>query len=119
MAYTVNGIPKFGARPDLGQNDMAAFWVVKLTVDRLGSTCARGKGNHAAAGEVAMISKGVEARAGTTDIVGPWSLPSVVSGDINQLVLVESCEWETAWSSLSLCMLFLCFRRISLFEMLC
>ena len=65
-----------------------------------------------------MVGKGVEARAGTTDIVGSRGNPSVFTSNVDQLVFVEGGEWNVSWSTLSLLMLFLWMRRISLFEML-
>ena len=65
-----------------------------------------------------MVGKGVEARAGTTDVIGSRGNPSVFTGDVDQLVLVKGGKWNVPWPALSLIMLFLCFRRISLLEML-
>lgn len=64
-----------------------------------------------------MIGKSVEARAGTPDVIRSWGDPSVFTSDIDQLVLIERGEWHVSWFTLSLLMLFLRTRRISLFEM--
>ena len=91
--------------------------MVRLTVNLLSSTGTGGKGHYAAVGKVAMVGKGVEARARATDVVGARSHPSVVPGNVDQLVLIESREWKTAWSTLPLFMLFVCLRHISLLNM--
>ena len=36
-----------------------------------------------------MVGKSIETRAGTSDIAGPRSNPSIFTGHINELVLVE------------------------------
>ena len=64
-----------------------------------------------------MIGKGVEAGAGTTDVIGSRGHPSVLTGNVDQLVFVESGERNISWSTLSLLMLFWCFWRISLLKM--
>lgn len=91
--------------------------MIRRTVNLLSSSGGGDKGNHAAVRKVAMVGKGVEARARATDVVGARSHPSVVPGDVDQLVLVESREWKTAWSTLPLFMLLVCFWRISLLNM--
>ena len=118
VAYTVNRVPRSAARPAHGQTCVAAGWVRRQTVDLLGSTLTDGQGDNAAVGKVAMISKGVEARAWTTEVVGSWGHPSVFSGDVDQLILVKSGEWNIAWSTLSLFIVFFCVRRISLLRVL-
>ena len=118
VAYTVKGTPKSVARPAHGQNCVAAARVGRLAIDLLGSTCTDGEGDNAVVGKVAMVCKGVEARAGTTNVIGSRSHPSVFSGNVDQLVWVESGEWNVPWSTLSLFMLLLCIRRVSLLEML-
>lgn len=66
-----------------------------------------------------MVGKSVEARAGTTDVVGSWGHPSILTRDVDQLVFVESGEWDVPWSTLSLFLMwFLYFRRVPLLEML-
>ncbi len=57
-----------------------------------------------------MVREGIEAGAGTTDVVGAGGHPGVFAGDVDQLVLVE-------WG-LSLFMLDFCFGCISLLKML-
>lgn len=63
-----------------------------------------------------MVGKGVETGAGTTDVIGSRGHPSVLTGNVDQLVLVESGERNIPWSTLSF--LFCCFWRISLLKML-
>ena len=117
VAYTVKRVPKLRARPDLRQNRVTDLRVVRLTVHLLSGSGAGSKGHYAAVRKVAMVGKGVEARARTTNVVGARSHPSVVPGDVDQLVLAESGEWKTAWSSLPLFRLLICFWRISLLSM--
>lgn len=67
-----------------------------------------------------MVGEGVEARAGTTEVIGSRGHPFVFTSNVDQLICAESGEWKTAWSSLSL--LVLCFflwhvsRREMLFQ---
>ena len=49
-----------------------------------------------------MVCKRIETRTGTSQIFGARSLPYVVAGDVNMLILVESCKRETPRTSLSL-----------------
>ena len=118
VAYTVKGTPKSVARPAHGQNREAAARVGGLAIDLLGGTCADGEGDNAVVGEVAMVCKGVEARAGATNVIGSRSHPGVFAGDVDQLVWVESGEWNVPRSALSLFMMLLYIRRVSLLEML-
>ena len=65
-----------------------------------------------------MVGEGVEARAGTTNVIRSWGYPSVFTSNINQLVFIEGGEWYIPWSTLSFLVLFLCLRGISLLKML-
>ena len=65
-----------------------------------------------------MVGEGVEARAGTTNVIWSWGYPSVFTSDINQLVFTEGGEWYIPGSALSFLVLILCLGCISLLEML-
>ena len=65
-----------------------------------------------------MVGKGVETRARTTEIIGSRRNPSVFSGHVDQLVLIESGERKASRSTLSLFVLFLRSGHISLVERL-
>ena len=65
-----------------------------------------------------MVGQGVEARAGTTEVIGSWSHPSVFSSNVDRLIFIESGEWNVPRSALSLLGLLVCFQRISPLEML-
>ena len=63
-----------------------------------------------------MVGKGVETRARTTEIIGPRSNPSVFSSNVDQLVIIESGEWNVSRFALSLLLLFPRAGHIPLFE---
>ena len=52
--------------------------------------------------KVAVVRECVKTRAGASDIVWPRSNPSVIASNINELVFVEGCERNVAWTTLSL-----------------
>ena len=114
VAYTDNRVPRSAPRPGHDQTYVAAGCVGRQTINQLGSTLTDGNGDNATVGKVAMVSKGVEARAGTTEVVGPRGHPSVFAGNVDQLIFVKSGEW----SALSLLVFSLRFRRISLLGVL-
>ena len=64
-----------------------------------------------------MISKPIQTRTRTSDILGTWSLPSILSSDIDFLILIEASEWDVAGSTLSLRFQGLMFNWISLLDM--
>ena len=49
-----------------------------------------------------MVRESIEARAGTPNIVGARGDPSVFAGDVHELILVEGCKRDVAWTALSL-----------------
>lgn len=49
-----------------------------------------------------MVCQCIETGAGTSQVVGTRSLPSVVTGDVNVLIFVEGRERETTRAGLSL-----------------
>lgn len=65
-----------------------------------------------------MVSKSVEARARTTEVIGSRGHPSVFSSNVDQLILVKRGEWNISQSTLSLLMFSLCFRRTSVLDIL-
>ena len=65
-----------------------------------------------------MVGEGIEARAGTTNVIRSWGYPSVFTSNINQLVFIEGGEWYIPWSTLSFLVLFVCLWCISFLNML-
>lgn len=107
VAYTVRGMPKLSARPKKKEYQLeipTRSWYValRLTKDLVGSCSTCSKWNYAATGEISMISKCIEPWAWTANVIGARGYPSMCSGHIDKLVLVEGGERETARSSLSL-----------------
>lgn len=49
-----------------------------------------------------MVCQRIETGAGTSQVVGTRSLPNMVTGDVNALILAEGCERETTRTGLSL-----------------
>ncbi len=48
-----------------------------------------------------MVGESIETRAGTSDVAGPRSNPSIFTSHINELVLVECGKRDVPWSTLS------------------
>ena len=47
-----------------------------------------------------MVGESIETRAGTSEVVGPRGNPSMFTGHINELILVECGKRDVSWSAL-------------------
>lgn len=107
VAYTVRGMPKLSARPKKKEYQLeisTRSWYVaqRLTIDLVGSCSSCSKWNYAATRKISMIWKCIEPWARTANVIGARGYPSMCSGHIDKLVLVEGGERESGRSSLSL-----------------
>ena len=63
-----------------------------------------------------MVRQSVETWTGTSEVVWTRRCPSILTSDIDQLILVKGCKGKTPWAGLSLVAVPPLFHRVSFFE---